>query len=145
MISQLRDERLIAEGFIDSCKRLFGNSLKAIVLFGSRASGAAKKHSDFDVLVIAKNLPVNWRKRDSLALELDKHGIFDIVLYTENELEDAIHAVNPLVMNIFDSPHKILYGNSFIDRVSRLYTKEITVKHILRIGKSTWKIGGIDV
>lgn len=75
MISQFQDERLIVEGFIDSCKKLFGNSLKAIVLFGSRASGAAKKHSDFDILVIAKNLPVDWRKRDVLALELDRHGI----------------------------------------------------------------------
>lgn len=140
MISQLQDEKQIVDGLINSSKKLFGNSLKAIVLFGSRASGAVKKYSDFDILVIAQNLPADWRKRDALALELDKYGIFDILLYTEKELKDAIYAVNPLVMNIFDSPHKILYGKYFIDRVSRLHTKEITMKHILRIGKNTWKV-----
>jgi predicted nucleotidyltransferase len=146
MISQLQDEEQILHGFIDSCGKLFGDRLNAIVLFGSRARGESKKHSDFDILVIAENLPMDWRKRDDLALDLDKHGIFDIILYTGMELEDAIHAVNPLVMNIFDGPHKILYGKSFIERVSRLRNEEITLRHILRIGKNTWKIaGGINV
>ncbi len=146
MILQLQDEKQILQEFINSCKELFGNNLKAIVLFGSRAGGTAKKYSDYDFLVIAENLPADWRKRDILVLELDRHGIYDVLLYTAEELEDCIHAVNPLIMNLFDRPHKVLYGNSFINRISRLHTEEITMRHILRIGKNTWKIaGGMDV
>ncbi|VVB84473.1 Nucleotidyltransferase domain protein [uncultured archaeon] len=146
MISQLRDENETLQKFVDSCKKLFNNDLEAIVLFGSRASGAAKKYSDYDFLVIVENLPADWRERDTMVLELDRHGISDILLYTENELKDAIHAVNPLIMNIFDRPHKVLYGEFFIDRIARLHIEEITMKNILRIGKNTWKIaGGIDV
>ncbi len=141
MISQFQDEDKTLKMFINISKKLFGNNLKAIVLFGSRASGMAKKYSDYDLLVIAENLPSDWRKRDNIVLELDRHGISDILLYTENEMEDAIHTVNPIIMSIFDHPIKILHGKSYIDRLSILYSKNIS-ENILRIGRNTWKITG---
>lgn len=145
MISQFQDEDKTLKMFINISKKLFGNNLKAIVLFGSRASGMAKKYSDYDLLVIAENLPSDWRKRDNIVLELDRHGISDILLYTEKEMEDAIHTVNPIIMSIFDRPIKILHGKSYIDRLSLLYSKNIS-ENILRIGRNTWKITGeIDV
>ncbi len=133
MTLQLINENQILKELMESCKKIIGKNLKAVVLFGSRASGTAKKYSDFDVLVIEDDLHLDWRQRDTIILELDRHGIFDILLYTGEELEKAINAVNPLIMNIFDRPHKILYGKSFIERVSRLYTEEITLRHILQI------------
>jgi predicted nucleotidyltransferase len=42
MISQYQDEDKTLQRFVDTCKKLFGNNLKAIVLFGSCASGEAK-------------------------------------------------------------------------------------------------------
>ena len=101
---------------------------------------------DFDVLIYADDLPKNWRQRDTIVLDLDKHGIFDILLYTGEELDNAINAANPVIMNVFDRPHKILYGKSFIDLKARFYNDEIAKCHILRLGNNTWKIaGGIDV
>jgi len=35
----------------------FGNSLVAVVLFGSRARGDAKPESDYDIFLLAKDLP----------------------------------------------------------------------------------------
>ncbi len=96
----------------------------------------------FDVLIIADNLPQNWRQRDTIILDLDRHGIFDIILYTGEELENAINAANPVIMNVFDRPHKILYGKSFIDRKAQLFTDEVEKHHILRLGDNTWKISG---
>ncbi|GFO96013.1 DNA polymerase beta domain protein region [groundwater metagenome] len=147
MTLQLKNEdQMLQEELMGSCKKIIGKNLKAVILFGSRASGTAKKYSDYDILIIADDLPLDWRRRDTIILELDKHGIFDILLYTGEELEKAIMAVNPLIMNIFDRPHKILYGKSFISRKARLYTDEIIQRHILRLGKNTWKIaGGINV
>jgi predicted nucleotidyltransferase len=100
--------------FINSSKKVFGNNLKAIVLFGS-PSGMARKYSDYDLLIIAEKLPSDWRKRDNLVLELDRHGISDILLYNEKKIEDAINSVNPIMMNIFDHPIKIIHGKSCID------------------------------
>lgn len=146
MTLQLRNENQILQELMDSCKNIIGKNLKAIVLFGSRASGTAKKYSDFDVLIIADDFPQDWRQRDRIILDLDKHGIFDILLYTGEELENAINAANPVIMNVFDRPHKILYGKSFIDRKARLFTDEVEQRHILRLGNNTWKIaGGINV
>lgn len=139
---QLEDDRKILQEFTGHCKTTFGKDLKAVILFGSHASGEAKKYSDYDIIVIAENLPSDWRQRDSLSLELDKHGIFDIILHTAKELEDSIHAVNPLIMNIFDRPHKILYGKAFVEKIVRLYSNEIMERHIFRLGKNTWKIAG---
>jgi predicted nucleotidyltransferase len=141
MISQFQDEDETLQMFINSSKKIFGNNLKAIVLFGSRASGMARKYSDYDLLIISEKLPSDWRKRDNLVLELDQHGISDILLYTENEMQDAIHTVNPIIMSIFDHPIKILHGKSYIDRLSHLYSKNIS-GNILKIGRNTWKITG---
>lgn len=137
----LHDEDETLQMFINSSREIFGNNLKAIVLFGSRASGIATKYSDYDLLIIAENLPPDWRKRDNIVLELDRHGISDILLYTENEMEDAILAVNPMIISIFDHPIKILHGKSYVDRLSHLYSKTIS-GNILKIGRNTWKFTG---
>ena len=141
MISQFQDEDETLQMFINSSKKVFGNNLKAIVLFGSRVGGKARKYSDYDLLIIAEKLPSDWRQRDNLVMELDKHGISDILLYTEKEMEDAINSVNPMMMNIFDHPIKILHGKSCVDGLFHLYLKNISV-NILRLGINTWKITG---
>lgn len=146
MTLQLKNENQILQELIDRCKKKIGKNLKAIVLFGSRASGTAKKYSDFDILIIADDLPQDWRQRDAIVLDLDRHGIFDLLLYTGEELENAINAANPVILNVFDRPNKILYGKSFIDRKARLYSDDIKHHHLLRLGKNTWKkSGGINV
>src|SRR5659263_34366 len=131
MTLQLKNENQILQELMDSCKKIIGNNLKAIVLFGSRASGTATKYSDFDLLIIADDIPQDWRQRDAIILNLDRHGIFDLLLYTGKELENAINMANPVIMSVFDRPHKILYGKSFIDQKARLYTNEIEQHHIL--------------
>ncbi|HLB70164.1 MAG TPA: nucleotidyltransferase domain-containing protein, partial [Candidatus Methanoperedens sp.] len=87
MTLQLRNENQILQELMDSCKKIIGKNLKAVILFGSRASGTAKKYSDYDILIIADDLPLDWRRRDTIILELDRHGIFDILIYTDEELE----------------------------------------------------------
>ena len=75
MTLQLRNENQILQELMESCKKIIGKNLKAVVLFGSRASGTAKKYSDFDVLIVADDLPLDWRRRDTIILEIDRHGI----------------------------------------------------------------------
>src|SRR5660397_55033 len=94
MTLQLKNENQILQELMDSCKKIIGNNLKAIVLFGSRASGTATKYSDFDLLIIADDIPQDWRQRDAIILNLDRHGIFDLLLYTGKELENAINTVS---------------------------------------------------
>jgi len=43
--------------FVEACKEKFGKDLVSVVLFGSRVKGYTREDSDFDVLVVVKNLP----------------------------------------------------------------------------------------
>lgn len=61
----------LLDAFVSRGKKSFGSSLVSVVLFGSFASGTAKEFSDVDLLVIAEDLPKDWRKGDEIALELE--------------------------------------------------------------------------
>jgi predicted nucleotidyltransferase len=51
---------------IDALRRGLGDRLVAMVLFGSRARGEAREDSDWDLLVLAHDLPAAERGRLSL-------------------------------------------------------------------------------
>ncbi len=63
---------------------------KAIILFGSRAREEAHLRSDYDILVIAENLPHDfWSRQDLLWQE--KPLSVDIIGFTPNEIINNIH------------------------------------------------------
>jgi len=78
----------------------FGQDIKDVILFGSRATGKAHKNSDYDVLVILNN-DYDWRYRDKITtvvydLEL-KYDIFiDIKIISTHELFQTIEGKHPL-------------------------------------------------
>jgi len=48
---------------LGACRRVYGNRLAAVALFGSWARGTATPASDLDVLIVARDLPPSRRKR----------------------------------------------------------------------------------
>ncbi len=52
-----------AHRIIQEYKNYLGDKLIAVVLFGSRARGDYKEKSDFDILIIASNLPERYLER----------------------------------------------------------------------------------
>jgi len=78
----------------------FGEDIKEVILFGSRATGKAHRDSDYDVLVILNN-DYDWKYRDKITtivynLEL-KYDIFiDIKIISTNELYRTIEGKHPL-------------------------------------------------
>ena len=69
-----------------------------MLLFGSRARGAADESSDFDVLVIARS-DVPFVERQALALRLlgPRDYPLDVLVYTPSEAEDARRLVGSAV------------------------------------------------
>jgi predicted nucleotidyltransferase len=70
-----------------------GKNLMAVVLFGSRARGDAKEESDWDLLVIAKNLPKSHMERYRKTKEIlpqEWRGRISILAKTPDEFEAAL-------------------------------------------------------
>jgi predicted nucleotidyltransferase len=57
-----KGEKDALEEFVEACKKKLEKNLISIVLFGSRVKGYAREDSDYDLLIIAKNLPDIKRK-----------------------------------------------------------------------------------
>lgn len=61
-----------------------------IILFGSRATGKAKKDSDYDFIIISpKFKKIDWEERSTKAYHLKRNipAAMDIICYTPEEFE----------------------------------------------------------
>lgn len=62
----------------------------AIVLFGSRATERAHIQSDYDILVIARDLPADFWHRQDLLWEGKPFSV-DVIAFTPSEIIDKMH------------------------------------------------------
>jgi len=106
-----KKEKEALEEFVEACKKKLGESLVSIVLFGSRVKGYAREDSDYDLLIIAKNLP-DIKERLNL-LEEEENKIWDKYKIKISSLlleeEEIFYPVNPLLFGVL-SGYKVLFG-----------------------------------
>jgi hypothetical protein len=72
-------------------------ALQAAILFGSQARGDADHFSDFDLFVIADDLPRDWWRRSEL-LSRDQPAGVDVIGYTPGEIRANLH--RPLILDV---------------------------------------------
>ena len=74
-----RDDPILAR-FLAALDEIYGHRVARVMLFGSRARGAAAPDSDYDVAVFLNPLPDRWAELDRLAALrvklLDETGAF---------------------------------------------------------------------
>lgn len=98
----------IAKKLILELKGIFHDTLRSVILFGSCAKGTAQPYSDIDILIILNKKLANWTERRDLEIELRKRfyrtvGQVSPKVGSVEELEAALKAHNPLILNILDS------------------------------------------
>lgn len=128
--------------FVKECKKKFGKDLVSVVFFGSRVKGYARFDSDYDILILAKNLP-EIKERFDLVEELenriwDKYKIKVSSLLVEPE--ELFEPINPLLFGVL-SGYKILFGrkNWFKNlQNARQWIKKLKPTYIE--GEKEWKI-----
>lgn len=98
--------KIILSELKDHLIKNYGNSVKDVVLFGSRARGDSNKFSDYDVLII---LGKDYSGKDEnkildLCYDIDlKHDILlDIHIISDNELK-TIRGKQPIFTNAIKS------------------------------------------
>ncbi len=100
---------------LEALRNGLGDALLAVVLFGSRARGEAGPESDWDLLVIAENLPDSpWQRQKqilSLLPQAWRHQV-NVLAYTSSEW---FARVTPLALEIaldgivlYDNTHALL-------------------------------------
>jgi len=95
-------EKQAVKELIDELKKLYGDNLSCVILYGSKARGDATEDSDIDILVVLKNIQnfsserkkvkeISWRL--SYKYEL----LLTVIIRSEQEY---MQKDTPLLMNI---------------------------------------------
>jgi predicted nucleotidyltransferase len=103
MFLENNEKKLISE-----FKDIFQFELCNIILFSSYAKDTAQTYSNIDILLILNRKFTNWMKRRDLEIELRNRlyrtkGQVSPKVGSVQELETALKAHDPLILNILDS------------------------------------------
>lgn len=86
-----------------SLRECFGNSIKDVILFGSRAAGTARADSDYDILIVlGQNYDRRFRERVTdivYDLELKHDVLIDTHLISAGELRHSLRGAQPVFVN----------------------------------------------
>ena len=82
-----KNERLALDRFAKKVKQALGDSLKQMVLFGSRARGDDEPDSDLDILVIVEQ--ETWEVRDAVSLAASRVSLAEGILVSPKVIGQA--------------------------------------------------------
>lgn len=126
----------LSEKIVSELKDIFKSDLHSVTLFGSYAKGTAQTYSDIDILIILNRKFTNWTERRDLEIELRKRlyrtvGQVSPKVGSIEELEAALEALNPLILNILDSGI-ILYDDSTFAKLKEHFEQKISTDVLRR-------------
>lgn len=101
---------------VDALRDGLGDSLVAVVLYGSRSRGTARPDSDWDVLVIADGLPSRMLERHLLIKRMlppSIRGLVGILSRTPAEMDAATPL--PSLYHDIAVDAQVLYDTDFAD------------------------------
>jgi len=145
----MNDENILKQ-IVDRIKNRLGEGVLSIVLFGSMTRGDFTESSDIDVLVIARNLPDDWRDRDKIILELAEIGFkygrpVHITLTDEYEMNASIEQGAPLVFGLHDA-NKIVFGrDGFFEKLMKRFDDNMKRWGVRKIRNGEWFAPGLAV
>jgi predicted nucleotidyltransferase len=108
----INDDKGLAH-VVNNLKKRLGKSLISVVLFGSRARGTNSETSDYDLFIVAKNLPKNRLKRVKKIRDVlfSSEIRINTIVKTPTEVELNL---TPLMLEIF-TDGICLSGNSYFN------------------------------
>ncbi|OFX51643.1 MAG: hypothetical protein A2046_09795 [Bacteroidetes bacterium GWA2_30_7] len=102
----MTDYRYILSDLKKHLQNKYGNSIKDVILFGSRARGDSMEFSDYDILIVL-NTNYSWRDEDKILdlcydIDLKYNILIDAHLISKNEL-NTIRGRQPVFINAIKS------------------------------------------
>ncbi len=132
----------LSKKIVSELKDIFQTDLRSVVLFGSYAKNTAQTYSDIDILIILNRKFANWMERRDLEIELRKRlyrtvGQVSPKVGSKEELEVALEAHNPLILNILDSGIK-LYDDGTFAKLNEHFKEKVSTE-VLK-GAGYWEV-----
>jgi predicted nucleotidyltransferase len=125
----------LSKKIISKLKDFFKADLRSVILFGSYAKDTAQEYSDIDTLIILSRKFAGRTERQELEIELRKKlyrtvGQVSPKIGAIEELEAALEAHNPLILNILDYGI-VLYDDGAFAKLKD-HLKQITSTEVVR-------------
>jgi len=119
-------------------------NLTSIILFGSVARNEMHNDSDVDIMIIADNLPKDWRKRDKLSLEIEKIGFkYGISVHTEliskKEFLFSVENGAPLLFEL-SKDYKIIYDVGFFKKQISKFKQNMRMWDAKKTQDNVWEV-----
>jgi predicted nucleotidyltransferase len=98
------NNREIIDVFKADLKKLYGDNLHSVILYGSLARGEETEESDIDLIVVLKEMSDFWkevRRIDELESSLEEKNSFGVLISAiPLGLKDMGETVTPLLLNV---------------------------------------------
>jgi len=145
----MNDENTLKR-IVDRIRAKLGEDVVSIVLFGSMTRGDFTESSDIDVLVIARNLPDDWRDRDKIILELAEIGSahrrpVHITLTDEYEMNASVEQGAPLVFGLHDANRVVFGRGGFFEKLMKRLDDNMLRWGVRKIRNGEWFAPGLAV
>jgi predicted nucleotidyltransferase len=110
---------MTSETMVGELKKLLGERLESVVLYGSMAAGDhTAKHSDINLMIVTKNLTrEELQSLSSVIVPWVKEGNHPPLLLNTNHFKEFASVFPVEILDIQNS-HKILYGSDPVQGVS---------------------------
>lgn len=105
-------DKSITDRIVEVYKSYLGENLVSIVLFGSQARGDATPKSDYDLFIVARDLPSSWLERSRfIHRPMYEYRLPDLSIVAKTP-EEFARDVTPLLLNI-SVEGTVLYDTDF--------------------------------
>lgn len=123
----------------------WGHQLISLVLFGSFARGDAHQHSDIDLLLVAENLPKNWRARSAFELSLERQGLewgkpLQVILVEPEEVRLAVDHIMPLLLEMREGHRCLFDRDEFFQNKMKRLERVLVARGVRRLGEHKWEV-----
>lgn len=96
----------VSSALIALLERKFKKDLTSLIIFGSRVKGDYKNKSDYDFLVVCKNLPSNPIAANNIIVDIVSDILFETgyrvspLLFSEEQLLEEVKSGSPLLSSV---------------------------------------------
>lgn len=120
----------------------FKDNLIAVVLFGSRSRQTERAFSDFDLLIIANDLPAEHRKRRQVAASIRRELalLIDATVLGPEAFVASVQNCAPLMIELACANEIWFDRNEFFSRNISLIHSIIQTGKLIQLQPGVWKL-----